>query len=81
MVEGDPIQTGSWMDVVGECDAVVNLAGMCCTTTMAGDARGSAESTSSSAWVPPVEVPMATTRSVGCLIARAGLGLRFTRSF
>jgi uncharacterized protein (TIGR01777 family) len=27
VIEGDPMQTGSWMDAVGECDAVVNLAG------------------------------------------------------
>jgi uncharacterized protein (TIGR01777 family) len=27
IVAGDPIQTGAWMDTVGGCDAVVNLAG------------------------------------------------------
>jgi uncharacterized protein (TIGR01777 family) len=27
VIEGDPVQPGPWMDVVGECDAVVNLAG------------------------------------------------------
>lgn len=27
VVAGDPMQSGPWMDVVGECDAVVNLAG------------------------------------------------------
>jgi uncharacterized protein (TIGR01777 family) len=27
VVEGDPMQTGSWMDAVGDCDAVIHLAG------------------------------------------------------
>jgi uncharacterized protein (TIGR01777 family) len=27
VVEGDPMQPGPWMEAVGECDAVVNLAG------------------------------------------------------
>jgi uncharacterized protein (TIGR01777 family) len=27
LVEGDPMQAGPWMDAVGECEAVVNLAG------------------------------------------------------
>jgi uncharacterized protein (TIGR01777 family) len=27
LVEGDPMRPGSWMDAVGECDAVVHLAG------------------------------------------------------
>ena len=27
IVEGDPVQPGSWMDAVADCDAVVNLAG------------------------------------------------------
>jgi uncharacterized protein (TIGR01777 family) len=27
VVEGDPTQAGAWMDAVGDCDAVVNLAG------------------------------------------------------
>ncbi len=42
----------------------VNFSGMCCTITMPGHTLGSAVSTASSAWVPPVEVPMATIRSV-----------------
>ena len=27
IVAGDPVQPGAWMDAVGTCDAVVNLAG------------------------------------------------------
>jgi uncharacterized protein (TIGR01777 family) len=27
LVEGDPVQPGEWMDAVGDCDAVINLAG------------------------------------------------------
>jgi uncharacterized protein len=27
VVAGDPVQPGPWMDTIGECDAVVNLAG------------------------------------------------------
>lgn len=27
VVEGDPMQVGGWMDSVGDCDAVINLAG------------------------------------------------------
>lgn len=27
VVEGDPVQTGPWMDAVADCDAVINLAG------------------------------------------------------
>lgn len=42
----------------------VNFSGMCWTTTMPGDMAGRWVSTASSAWVPPVEVPIATTRSV-----------------
>src|SRR5258706_7001319 len=49
--------------------AVVNFSGMCCTTTMPGETRGRAESTTSRAWVPPVDVPIATTRCVVCLKA------------
>ncbi len=38
---------------------------------MPGDTRGSADKTNSSAWVPPVDVPMAMTRSVVSAIAVA----------
>jgi uncharacterized protein len=27
VVEGDPVQAGAWMDAVGDCDAVIHLAG------------------------------------------------------
>ncbi len=47
----------------------VNFSGMCCTMTMPGLTRGKAVSTASSAWVPPVEVPMAMSRSVVCAMA------------
>ena len=44
--------------------AAVNCSGMCCTMTRPGDSRGRAVRMRSSAWVPPVEVPTATIRSV-----------------
>ena len=43
---------------------------MCCTMTMPGTVRGSVRSTVSSAWVPPVEVPMAMMRSAVPAVAR-----------
>lgn len=56
-------------------NAAVNFSGMCCTTTIPGDTRGSEVSTTSSAWVPPVEVPIATSRSVVTeSLAEAGTG-------
>ncbi len=42
----------------------VNFSGMCWTMTMPVVTAGSLVSTASSACVPPVEVPMATTLSV-----------------
>ena len=48
----------------------VNFSGMCCTITMPLPTLGSRVSTASSAWVPPVEVPIATTRSVVSAMAR-----------
>src|SRR5438093_121058 len=27
IVEGDPVERGSWMDAVNDCDAVINLTG------------------------------------------------------
>ncbi len=55
-------------------NAAVNFSGMCWTITMPGQTRGKAVSTTSSAWVPPVEVPMATMRSVvwasACAVSR-----------
>src|SRR5471032_851808 len=59
--------------------AAVNFSGMCWTMTMPGQTRGSDVSTSSSAWVPPVDVPMATTRSVVCTMALLSAGGRAHR--
>ncbi len=42
-------------------NAAVNFSGMCWTMTMPGASAGIAVSTSSSAWVPPVEAPSAIT--------------------
>ena len=44
--------------------AAVNFSGMCWTMTMPGLSAGNWRSTSSSACVPPVDVPSAMTRSV-----------------
>jgi hypothetical protein len=49
----------------------VKVSGMCWTITIPGDTRGSRVSTSCRARVPPVEVPMATTRSVVRVMAEA----------
>ncbi len=52
--------------------AAVNFSGMCWTMTMPGESTRSCLSTSSSAWVPPVDVPSATTRSVVVRALAAG---------
>ena len=49
-----------------EANKAVNFSGICCTITMPGQTRGKAVRTISRACVPPVEVPMATIRSVVC---------------
>jgi hypothetical protein len=53
---------------------------MCCTITMPGAVRGKLDSTYSSACVPPVEMPIATKRSVVRASARFGAGAASTAS-
>jgi hypothetical protein len=51
--------------------AAVKRSGMCCTITMPGVVRGRPRSTASMACTPPVELPMATMRSVVSAMAPA----------
>ena len=54
-----------------DANEAVKAAGMCCTMTMPGQVRSSWRNTTSMDCTPPVEMPMATTRSVVSDIAPA----------
>ena len=55
-------------------NAAVNFSGMCWTMTMPGASAAARASNARSASVPPVDAPIATTRSVVWSIAREAGG-------